>query len=74
MGHPIEVMDLSFAMQALGTRYIVEHHKDLKPGVHTVPDAIDREVASLKLKSLGLGIDTLSTEQIEYMGSWDMGT
>lgn len=74
MGHPIEVMDLSFALQALGTRFIADHHKELKAGVHAVPDAIDREVASIKLMSLGLGIDTLSEEQTQYMGSWDVGT
>ena len=74
MGHPIEVMDLSFALQALGTRHIALNYKALKPGVHDVPDSIDREVASIKLASLGLGIDTLSGEQQEYMGSWDIGT
>lgn len=74
MGHPIEVMDLSFALQALGTRYIAENHKTLKAGVHAVPDEIDREVASIKLASLGLGIDTLSAEQVQYMSSWDVGT
>jgi len=74
MGHPIEVMDLSFALQALGTRFIAEHHADLKPGVHAVPDAIDREVASIKLASLGLGIDVLTEKQTGYMNSWDTGT
>jgi adenosylhomocysteinase len=74
MGHPIEVMDLSFALQALGTLYIARHHKELGPGVHAVPDAIDREVASIKLASLGLGIDSLTAEQEQYMCSWDMGT
>jgi adenosylhomocysteinase len=74
MGHPIEVMDLSFALQALGTKYIADHYKELGPGVHEVPDAIDREVASIKLMSLGLGIDTLSKDQESYMCSWDIGT
>jgi len=74
MGHPIEVMDLSFGIQALGTRFIAQHHKELGPGVHAVPDEIDREVASIKLASLGLGIDDLSAEQKEYMASWDVGT
>jgi adenosylhomocysteinase len=74
MGHPIEVMDLSFALQALGTRFIAMNHKNLKSGVHPVPDEIDREVASIKLASLGLGIDTLSSEQVQYMSSWDVGT
>jgi adenosylhomocysteinase len=74
MGHPVEVMDLSFALQALGTEYIVKQHKNLVPGVHEVPDAIDREVASIKLASLGLGIDNLSADQEKYMCSWDIGT
>ncbi len=74
MGHPIEVMDLSFALQALSTEYIALHHKELKPDVHQVPDEIDRTVASYKLASLNLSIDILSKEQEEYMGSWDHGT
>ncbi|HOJ95495.1 MAG TPA: adenosylhomocysteinase, partial [Methanospirillum sp.] len=71
---PIEVMDLSFALQALSTEYIALHHKDLKPDVHQVPDEIDRMVASYKLASLNLSIDILSKEQEEYLGSWDHGT
>ncbi len=74
MGHPIEVMDLSFALQALCTEYMAKNHAALKAGVHEVPDSIDQEVASLKLASLGLSIDTLSKEQQLYMNSWDIGT
>ena len=74
MGHPIEVMDLSFAVQALSARYVAEHHKEMKPGVHDVPDEIDMRIASLKLSSLGLSIDSLSSEQKKYMQSWDIGT
>jgi adenosylhomocysteinase len=74
MGHPIEVMDLSFGLQALGVRYIAELGKTLKPGVHEVPVDIDMEVASLKLASLALSIDSLSEEQKKYSESWDIGT
>ncbi|MDR2855751.1 MAG: adenosylhomocysteinase [Methanomicrobiales archaeon] len=74
MGHPIEVMDLSFGLQALGVLYIAKHGKALKPGVHEVPVDIDMEVASLKLASLDLSIDSLSEEQKKYSESWDIGT
>ena len=74
MGHPIEVMDLSFALQALSTEYLALHHTELKPDVHQVPDEIDRIVASYKLASLNLSIDSLTHDQEEYMGSWDHGT
>ena len=74
MGHPIEVMDLSFGLQALGVRYIAEHGKMLNPGVHDVPVDIDMEVASLKLASLDLSIDSLSEKQKTYSESWNIGT
>jgi adenosylhomocysteinase len=74
MGHPIEVMDLSFAMQALGTLYIAKNGKKMKGGVYEVPNDIDVDVANLKLSSLGLSIDTLSREQKKYSCSWDIGT
>jgi adenosylhomocysteinase len=74
MGHPIEVMDLSFALQALCARYIVENGETLKGGVYEVPQAIDEQVAHLKLSSLGLSIDTVTAEQKKYLCSWDIGT
>jgi len=74
MGHPIEVMDLSFAVQALSARYIAKHGRELKPGVHDVPSEIDEEVARLKLDALGLSIDRLTPEQEAYMNSWTIGT
>lgn len=73
MGHPIEVMDLSFALQALSAEFIIQH-QGLAPDVHQVPDEIDRAVASYKLASLNLSIDYLSDAQKEYQGSWDHGT
>jgi adenosylhomocysteinase len=74
MGHPVEVMDLSFALQALCARYIAGHGKELKPGVYEVPREIDEKVAMMKLAALGISIDTLTPEQKKYMSSWDIGT
>ena len=74
MGHPIEVMDLSFAVQALGTLYMAKNGKKMKGGVYDVPNDIDVQVANLKLSSLGLSIDTQSKEQKKYQCSWDIGT
>jgi len=74
MGHPVEVMDLSFALQALCARYIAENGRELSGGVYEVPQEIDEQVARLKLSSLGLTIDELSKEQRTYLCSWDIGT
>lgn len=74
MGHPIEVMDLSFGIQALSSQFIAEFGRDLKPDVYDVPQEIDIIVAELKLNSLGLSIDQLTEEQKVYMSSWDIGT
>ncbi len=74
MGHPIEVMDLSFAVQALSTEYMAQKGAHLAPGVHDVPTEMDEEIARIKLASLGCTIDTLTPEQAEYMASWDVGT
>jgi adenosylhomocysteinase len=74
MGHPIEVMDLSFALQALCARYIAYNGKSLAAGVYDVPQEIDEEVAHLKLASLNLSIDKLTEKQKSYLCSWDIGT
>ncbi len=73
-GHPASVMDMSFAVQALTTEYVVKNKKKLKPKVYDVPREIDSWVAGLKLKSMGIEIDTLTPEQEKYLKSWDMGT
>lgn len=73
-GHPVEIMDMSFSIQALVAKYVVENHKDLQNKVYPVPDPIDEEVAVLKLKALGLNIDALSEEQVKYSSSWNEGT
>ncbi len=73
-GHPAAVMDMSFANQALGVEYVLAHHRELDRQVYAVPDAIDREVARLKLEALGVGIDELTPEQRTYLSSWTSGT
>jgi adenosylhomocysteinase len=73
-GHPASVMDMSFANQALSAEYLVKRRGELKPGVHTLPEAVDTEIAGLKLKALGISIDTLTPEQVEYLSSWETGT
>jgi len=73
-GHPSSVMDMSFANQALGAEYLVKNAKNLKHQVYKIPEEIDTEIARLKLKSMGIKIDTLTKEQREYLSSWEMGT
>jgi adenosylhomocysteinase len=73
-GHPASVMDMSFANQALSVEYLVKNHGKLPPGVHLLPKEVDAEIASLKLNALGMSIDTLTSEQVEYISSWEHGT
>ncbi len=73
-GHPAMVMDMSFANQALSVEYLVKQAGKLEKSVHTVPEAIDKEVARLKLKSMGTTIDTLTPAQVRYMATWSEGT
>src|SRR5579862_6416435 len=73
-GHPASVMDMSFANQSLGAEYLVKNAKSLSRDVHRVPEAIDREIARLKLAAGSVSIDTLTAEQTKYLASWDMGT
>jgi adenosylhomocysteinase len=74
MGHPAEVMDLSFSLQALSVRYIARKGKDLAPGVYEVPPDIDETVARRKLATLGISIDRITDEQAGYLKSWGQGT
>ncbi len=69
-GHPAAVMDMSFANQALAVEHLVRHPRELGAGVHPVPEAVDREVARLKLESLGVEIDVLTPAQRDYLRSW----
>lgn len=73
-GHPASVMDMSFANQALGAEFVVKNHRSLKRKVYSVPEEIDNEIARLKLKAIGITIDTLTPEQVKYLASWEMGT
>jgi adenosylhomocysteinase len=73
-GHPASVMDMSFANQALSVEYLVKKKGELAPGVHLLPPEVDTEIASLKLRALGVSIDTLTAEQLEYISSWETGT
>ncbi|NLO89614.1 MAG: adenosylhomocysteinase [Clostridia bacterium] len=69
MGHPAEIMDMSFALQAMCVKFLAENGK-IKPGVHPVPYEIDREVAEIRLQALGVEIDTLDKKQKDYLESW----
>ena len=73
-GHPSAVMDMSFANQALACEYLVKNKGKLEPGLHSIPEDVDKEIARLKLEAMGIYIDTLTAEQIEYTNSWNMGT
>jgi adenosylhomocysteinase len=67
-------MDMSFANQALAAELIGREFKSLGKAVHRLPAAVDQEIARLKLQSMGISIDTLTPEQVEYLASWDAGT
>ncbi|WIG61205.1 MAG: Adenosylhomocysteinase [Ktedonobacterales bacterium] len=73
-GHPASVMDMSFANQALGAEYMLQHASELQPKVYTIPGDIDKEIARLKLTAMGIGLDTLTPEQVKYLGAWESGT
>ena len=73
-GHPASVMDMSFANQSLASEYIVKKADDLEKRVYPVPEDMDREIARLKLESIGCTIDTLTEKQVKYLSSWEEGT
>ncbi|RCJ25427.1 adenosylhomocysteinase [Nostoc sp. ATCC 43529] len=73
-GHPSAVMDMSFANQALAVEYLVKNKGKLEPGLHSIPTEVDQEIARLKLQALGITIDSLTPDQIEYINSWTSGT
>jgi adenosylhomocysteinase len=73
-GHPAAVMDMSFANQALASEYLVTNAGALQPKVYRLPEALDREIARLKLVTMGVAIDTLTPEQTRYLASWREGT
>ena len=69
-GHPASVMDMSFATQALGIEFLVKNKGKLENKLYTLPHEVDVEIAQLKLKSMGIEIDTLTEEQEKYLNSW----
>ena len=73
-GHPASVMDMSFANQALCAEYMVKNRGKMEIKVHQVPEEIDKEVARLKLRAMGMEIDSLTAEQEKYLASWEEGT
>ena len=73
-GHPACVMDMSFANQALGAEYLWKNRGKLKPGIYAIPAEIDKEIARLKLKAMGIKIDKLTAEQKKYLSAWAEGT
>ena len=73
-GHPASVMDMSFANQSLSVEYLLKNAAQLEKQVYPVPDAIDRQIAKLKLESMGIQVDKLTPEQEQYLASWDEGT
>jgi adenosylhomocysteinase len=73
-GHPAAVMDMSFANQALAVEYLVKNQGQLSKDIHVLPEEIDQEIAHLKLRSMGIDIDKLSPEMLQYMNSWTIGT
>jgi adenosylhomocysteinase len=73
-GHPASVMDMSFSNQALSVEYLLQHAKELQKQVYAVPEPIDRQIAKLKLESMGVQIDKLTPEQEQYLASWSEGT
>jgi adenosylhomocysteinase len=73
-GHPASVMDMSFADQALSIEYLAKNSAKLEKKVYVVPEDIDQHIATLKLASMGMSIDTLTPEQEKYLASWEQGT
>jgi adenosylhomocysteinase len=73
-GHPSAVMDMSFANQALACEYLVKNKGILQPGLHSIPEEVDKEIARLKLQAMGIELDSLTSEQIAYINSWTSGT
>jgi adenosylhomocysteinase len=73
-GHPVEIMDMSFALQALGVEYLAEHHKKMAPKVHEISEELDRWVALVALRSMEVDIDRLTKDQAKYLNEWREGT
>jgi adenosylhomocysteinase len=73
-GHPAQVMDMSFAGQALAAEFIAKNHSQLENKVYSLPRELDQQIARLKLASMGIKIDFLTSKQKQYLSSWEVGT
>lgn len=73
-GHPADVMDMSFTNQALAAEWLIRNRHELEPAIYTLPEEIDREVATIKLERLGGGLERLTDEQVQYLSGWQEGT
>jgi adenosylhomocysteinase len=73
-GHPVEIMDMSFALQALSVEHLIKNREDLAPGVHPVPKEVDEAVAWAALRASDVSIDTLTDVQCDYLSGWKEGT
>ncbi len=73
-GHPVEIMDMSFSIQALALEHLVRNHAKMEAKVYPVPAEMDDLVARIKLRTMGLSIDQLSAEQVKYLSDWQEGT
>ncbi|MGP8158440.1 MAG: adenosylhomocysteinase, partial [Thermoplasmata archaeon] len=73
-GHPAEIMDLSFALQALSAEYLAKHGREMEVRVHSVPPALDREVARAALGPIGVRLEEQTKEQVKYAAEWEGGT
>ena len=71
-GHPAEIMDMSFSIQCMSLKYLMEHREDMKPDLYEVPAEIDNLVSKIKLDAMGLKVDTLTEEQITYLNGWEV--
>jgi S-adenosylhomocysteine hydrolase len=69
-GHPVEIMDLSFTVQALAIHYLARHHREPPPEIQPLPAEIDREIAAIKLETIGVSIDSLTAEQVDIRRRW----
>ena len=69
-GHPADIMDMSFALQAMGAEHLAKHGKTLKPDLYNIPVEVDRQIALMKSKAMGLGLDTLNAEQEKYFNGY----
>jgi adenosylhomocysteinase len=73
-GHPADVMDMSFANQAMAAEWLIARADQLEPAIYTLPEELDRQVATIKLGTMGCGLEVLTEEQKHYLASWQEGT